>query len=129
MIAGIGVVISARHLLAVAIDETGAALGEQRFGGVTTSDAMSAALGRAVGALGGREVPVAVAWDDGVDARPTALDGASPAAVAAQLRAVGPFGIVEISTGSDATGVRGPRPVPIGLADAIGAPPGRPVSP
>ena len=119
MIAGIGVVVSTQHLHAVAVDRTGTALGEQRVGGVATVDAMSAALGRVVGSLGGCEVPVAVAWDDGVDRRPARLDGVSPSAVATQLRRWAAAGIGEISVGSDIGGGRWAAPISTTLADAV----------
>lgn len=106
VIAGIGVEVTPVGLRAVAVGVDGDVMGEQQFDGIAGADELSAALGRVVGALGGREVPVALAWDDGHGGAAVGLGRGRPVELAAQLQRWAAAGTEEVTVVVDDDGAR-----------------------
>jgi len=105
VVVGIGVEVSAAGLHAIALDERCEVVAERRVGGVSTSTELTGAIALAVSALGGREVPVAIAWDDG-GTPPPADVGGGPVTVAAHIRRWAADGVRQIIVTTDENGGR-----------------------
>lgn len=121
IVAGIGVEVSAAEVHAVAVDATGAVVGQQRVAGVRSGADLAATLRRVAGALATHREPVriALAWDDGRDGNaPIDLGRAGPVEVAAQLRRWAAAGRAQIAVGVDERGGR--WSVALGSHDRLG---------